>query len=206
MLVFNWLYWCQCPILNSLIVIQLQTNPKWPTFAMEHGLLGWETSHTLVCTTVQLQFIILFYASFTLMYRCLLTEYAKLFWASPDISSFSPDIWLNLTTVLRRTFPKFAGHVRRILRTLFWDEKKFWKKEFWELYNFNLCTINPNLYKPHTHKTKGAFGGAEGTIWRFSTLNATCPVCRYPEIHYMEKISKVPKVPDKWGLTASANW
>ncbi len=31
--------------------------------------------------------------------------------------SFSPDIWLNLTAALRRTFWKFAGHVRRVRRT-----------------------------------------------------------------------------------------
>ncbi len=42
------------------------------------------------------------------------SEYAKLFWASPDSWSFSPDIWLNSTSALRRTFPNFAGHVRRV--------------------------------------------------------------------------------------------
>ncbi len=43
-------------------------------------------------------------------------EYAKLFWASPDISYFSPDIGLNLTTALRRTFPKFTGYAQRVQR------------------------------------------------------------------------------------------
>ena len=43
--------------------------------------------------------------------------YAKSFLASPDIWSFLPDIWLNLTAALRRIFWKFAGHVRRVRRT-----------------------------------------------------------------------------------------
>ena len=38
-------------------------------------------------------------------------EYAKLFWASPDISSFSPKIWLNSTTASA----KFEN-VRRVWR------------------------------------------------------------------------------------------
>ncbi len=49
------------------------------------------------------------------------SEYAKLFWASPDILSFSSHIWLDLTMDLCWTFSKFAGHVRwvrRISRTL----------------------------------------------------------------------------------------
>ncbi len=51
--------------------------------------------------------------------------YAKSFLASPDIWTFSPDIWLNLTAALCRTFWKFAGHVRRVRRTSRTLLKKF---------------------------------------------------------------------------------
>ncbi len=39
------------------------------------------------------------------------------FLASPDILTSSPDIWLNLTVALRRTFSIFAGLVRHVRRT-----------------------------------------------------------------------------------------
>ncbi len=47
----------------------------------------------------------------------LATVYTKFFWASPDILTSSPDIWLNLTVALRRTFSVFAGLVRHVRRT-----------------------------------------------------------------------------------------
>ncbi len=43
--------------------------------------------------------------------------YTKFFWASPDIWTSSPDIWLNLTGALRRTFFIFAGLVQHVRRT-----------------------------------------------------------------------------------------
>ncbi len=93
-----------------------------------------------------------------------LPVYAKSFLASPDISTFSPDIWLNLTAALRRTVWKFAGHVFAYFAYTALLNKVH---NFFKVTSHEQPLVIPCIRSIVSHLMRGSQIQARYTHWRF---------------------------------------